>query len=167
MCGRFTRPKDFFSQHADQRATNWPFLRETVLDPENLNAAALAMDFEGDPLWLIDVREFDELGGYGRALEVLWRSDRALQPQPARNAKKRIPSRDHGRLRRPAPAGIRSFQTATRTRSVTVASRRAIIGQSTAITGKPREAIAYLPRKDSQVSRQSASRLLCRKPAFV
>jgi len=41
-----------------------------------LTAAALATDFEGDPLWLIDVRKFDELGGYGRSLKVLWRSDR-------------------------------------------------------------------------------------------
>jgi hypothetical protein len=46
-------------------------------DPERLTAAALATDFEGDPFWLIDVRAFDELGGYDRALKVLWRSDRA------------------------------------------------------------------------------------------
>lgn len=46
-------------------------------DPEPLMNAALATDFEGDPLWLIDVREFDELGGYGRTLKVLWRSDLA------------------------------------------------------------------------------------------
>jgi hypothetical protein len=50
-------------------------LDETA-DPEALTAAALATDFESDPLWLIDVRKFDELGGYGRALKVLWRSDR-------------------------------------------------------------------------------------------
>ena len=50
-------------------------LDETA-DPEALNAAAMATDFEGEPLWLIDVRAFDELGGYGRALKVLWRSDR-------------------------------------------------------------------------------------------
>jgi hypothetical protein len=46
-------------------------------DPEPLMNAALATDFEGDPSWLIDVRKFDELGHYGRALKVLWRSDRA------------------------------------------------------------------------------------------
>lgn len=49
---------------------------DEVADPDKLTAAALATDFEDDPLWLIDVRKFDELGEYGRALKVLWRSDR-------------------------------------------------------------------------------------------
>ena len=48
-------------------------------DPEQLTVAALATDFEGDPFWLIDVKKFDELGGYGRALKVLCRSDRASE----------------------------------------------------------------------------------------
>lgn len=46
-------------------------------DPDKLTSVALATDFEDEPLWLIDVRKFDELGEYGRALKVLWRSDRA------------------------------------------------------------------------------------------
>jgi hypothetical protein len=45
-------------------------------DPERLTAAALATDFEGEPLWLIDVKRLDELGSYGESLKVLWRSDR-------------------------------------------------------------------------------------------
>ena len=44
-------------------------------DPDKLTVAALATDFEDEPLWLIDVRAFDALGEYGRALKVLWRSD--------------------------------------------------------------------------------------------
>jgi len=38
-------------------------LDETA-DPESLHATELATDFVGEPLWLIDVRTFDELGGY-------------------------------------------------------------------------------------------------------
>jgi hypothetical protein len=44
-------------------------------DPEKLTAAALATDFEGEPIWLVDVRALDGLADYGKALQVLWRSD--------------------------------------------------------------------------------------------
>lgn len=46
-------------------------------DAAKLNAASLATDPGYEPLWLIDVRAFDELTEYGLALRVLWRSDKA------------------------------------------------------------------------------------------
>jgi len=68
-------------QHAENAAVGADAIALVTLDeeadPDKLTAAALATDFEDEPLWLIDVRKFDELGEYGRALKVLWRSDRA------------------------------------------------------------------------------------------
>ena len=68
-------------QHAENAAVGAEAIALVTLDeeadPDKLTAAALATDFEDEPLWLIDVRSLDALGEYGRAMEVLWRSDRA------------------------------------------------------------------------------------------
>lgn len=67
-------------QHVESTAVGVEAIALVTLDeeanPDKLTAVALATDFEDEPLWLIDVRRFDELGEYGAALSVLWRSDK-------------------------------------------------------------------------------------------
>lgn len=68
-------------QHSASMAVSANHIALVTLDeeagPDKLNAVALAMDSEYEPLWLVDVRAFDDLAAYGPALRVLWRSDRA------------------------------------------------------------------------------------------
>lgn len=68
-------------QHAENAAVGAESIALVTLyeeaDPDKLTAVALAIGFEDEPLWLIDVRMLDELSEHGWALKVLWRSDAA------------------------------------------------------------------------------------------
>jgi hypothetical protein len=50
---------------------------DELADSAALNELALATNFEDELLWLVDVRSLAKLKRYGKALTVLWRSDKA------------------------------------------------------------------------------------------
>lgn len=50
---------------------------DELADSAALDKLALATNFEDKPLWLVDAQSLAKLKRYGKALKVLWRSDKA------------------------------------------------------------------------------------------